>query len=374
MSDMLPLSGTVVLDLSRMLPGAVLARTLIDLGARLIKIEEPQTGDPMRLAPPFADGTGAGFQAFYRGAESVVLDLKSPAGAEALRSLVARADVLVESFRPGTMGRWGLSAEGLQTLNPALTICSLSGFGAEGGVGHDLNLQAFSGLLASLPGEGIPGIQIADVTTGILASSSILAALLLRTRTGRGSRLDQPLASAPLPFLTWAWANASAGGTGVLEHILAGESPSYQVYRCADGERIALGAIEPKFWKALVELLEVPEVASSGMKTGARGTEAIGILAERFARHPRDHWLSLATQRDLPLSAVNDLASAREEPYYRGRTERMTLEGGGQLEAPGPYLEGWPRPLLSPAPALGAHTEAVFREFGLDSQTNPKPY
>jgi crotonobetainyl-CoA:carnitine CoA-transferase CaiB-like acyl-CoA transferase len=372
MSDMLPLSGTVVLDLSRMLPGAVLARTLIDLGARLIKIEEPQTGDPMRLAPPFADGTGAGFQAFYRGAESIVLDLKSPGGAETLRSLTARADVLVESFRPGTMGRWGLAAEALQTLNPALTICSLSGFGAEGGVGHDLNLQAFSGLLAALPGEGIPGIQIADVSTGILASSSILAALLLRARTGRGSRLDQPLASAPLPFLTWAWANASVGGTGVLEHILAGESPSYQVYRCADGERIALGAIEPKFWHTLVELLEVPELASAGMKTGARGAEAIRLLAERFARHPRAHWLALAAQRDLPLSAVNDLASARQEAYYQARTERTPLADGAQLEAPGPYLEGWPRPLLSPAPVLGAHTEAVLREFGLSPQTNPE--
>lgn len=362
---MLPLSGTVVLDLSRMLPGAVLARMLIDLGARVIKIEEPNIGDPMRLAPPLADGTGAGFRAFYRGAESVVLDLKKSEGAEVLRGLASRADVLVESFRPGTMARWGLSAEALQTMNPALTICSLSGFGADGGVGHDLNLQAFSGLLAALPGEGIPGIQIADVTTGILAGSSILAALLLRVRTGRGSRLDQPLASAPLPFLTWAWANASQGGSGVLEHVLAGESPSYQVYRCADGERIALGAIEPKFWQTLVELLEVPELASSGMKTGARGKEAIDILAKRFARHPRAHWLALATQRDLPLSAVNDLASARQEAYYQARTERTPLADGEHLEVPGPYLEGWPRQLLSPAPVLGAHTEAVLGEFGL---------
>lgn len=372
MTDMRPLSGTVVLDLSRMLPGAVLARTLIDLGARLIKIEEPGSGDPMRLAPPFADGTGAGFQAFYRGAESVVLDLKAPAGAEALRSLAARADVLIESFRPGTMARWGLAPEALQALNPALTICALSGFGPEGGVGHDLNLQAFSGLLSTLPGDGIPGIQIADVTTGILASSSILAALLLRARTGRGTRLDQPLASAPLPFLTWAWADASAKGKGVLEHILAGESPSYQVYRCADGERIALGAIEPKFWRELVTLLELPELADAGLSTGKHGAEAIRLLAERFSRHPRPHWLALAAERDLPISAVNDLEAARREPYYQARMERTPLANGGDLETPGPYLEGWPRQLHPPAPPLGAHTEAVLREFGLEPRATPE--
>lgn len=372
MSDMLPLSGTVVLDLSRMLPGAVLARILLDLGARLIKIEDPAGGDPMRQAPPLADGTGAGFQAFYRGAESIQLDLRTPEGAEALKAMASRADVLIESFRPGTMARWGLSMEALQALNPALTTCSLSGFGPEGGVGHDLNLQAFSGLLDVLPGEGIPGIQIADVTTGILASSSIMAALLLRTRNGRGSRLDQPLATAPIPFLTWAWANASAGGTGILEHVLAGESPSYQVYRCQDGGRIALGAIEPKFWRELVRWLDLPELEDAAMRTGRHGAEARRKLAECFAQHPREHWLKLAAERDLPLSAVNDLAQARQEAYYRERMERTPLPGGGQLEAPGPYLEGWPRPLTKPAPALGADTAAVLREFGLPAPARPK--
>ncbi|MNX15890.1 Formyl-coenzyme A transferase [compost metagenome] len=372
MTGMLPLSGTVVLDLSRMLPGAVLARILVDLGARLIKIEEPATGDPMRLAPPFADGTGAGFQAFYRGAESVVLDLKTPEGAEALRQLAARADVLIESFRPGTMARWGLAPEALQTLNPTLTICSLSGFGQEGGVGHDLNLQAFSGLLSALPGEGIPGIQIADITTGILASSSILAALLLRARTQRGSKLDQPLATAPLPFLTWAWANASAGGTGVLEHVLAGESPSYQVYRCADGQRLAMGAIEPKFWRELVTQLELPQLAEAGLAIGPRGAEATRMLAERFAQKPRETWLRLAAERDLPLSAVNDLHGARQETYYQARMEATPLAGGGQLETPGPYLEGWPRQLLKPAPTLGADTATVFKDFGLEPKARPE--
>lgn len=364
MTEMLPLSGTVVLDLSRMLPGAVLARILIDLGARLIKVEDPSGGDPMRLAPPFADGTGAGFQAFYRGAESVALDLSTPEGADALRALALRADVLVESFRPGKMARWGLAPDALQELNPSLTTCSLSGFGTDGGVGHDLNLQAFSGLLAALPAEGIPRIQIADVTTGILASSSILAALLLRARTQRGSKLDQPLATAPLPFLTWAWANAAAGGTGVLEHVLAGESPSYQIYRCSDDERLAVGAIEPKFWRALLEILELPQLAEDGMRTGRRGAEAVRMLAERFAQKPREHWLKLASERDLPLSAVNGTEAARQEPYYRARMEETPLAAGGAIATPGPYLEGWPRQMLSPAPSLGAHTQSVLAEFG----------
>lgn len=363
MNTQLPLTGTLILDLSRMLPGAVLARILIDLGARVIKVEDPAMGDLMRHTPPLADGVGAGFQAFYRGAESVALDLKTPDGREALRMLARHADVLVESFRPGTLARWELSSDALQALNPGLTVCSLSGFGAEGGVAHDLNLQAISGLLAALPGEGVPHVQLADVTTGILASSSILAALLLRARTGRGSRLDQPLASAPLPFLTWAWADASTGNSGVLTHVLGGESPSYRIYACSDGKRLAVGAIEPKFWKELLALLDLPDLVSEGMQTGSRGEEAARKLAARFATQPCDHWLRLAAERDLPVSAVNDLDEARREPYYRARTEATPLPNGGHLETPGPYLEGWPRRDLEPAPKLGADTERVLEEF-----------
>ena len=142
MNSALPLAGTVVLDVSRMLPGAVLARTLVDLGARVVKVEDPRSGDPMRVTPPLVGGTGAGFLAFFRGVESVAIDLKAPAGAAALRKMARHADVLVESFRPGTLERWDLGYDRLAALNPGLVVVSLSSFGSEGEdadrIGHDL--------------------------------------------------------------------------------------------------------------------------------------------------------------------------------------------------------------------------------------------
>ena len=161
-----PLAGITVLDVSRMLPGAVLARSLVDLGARLIKIEDPRVGDLMRLAPPLVGGVGVGYCIYYRGAESVGLDLREPAGVAALRLLASRADVLIESFRPGTMARYGLPIEQLRADNPGLVVCSLPGFIGGAEVGHDLNFTALTGLLRQVTPHGIPALQLADVTAG----------------------------------------------------------------------------------------------------------------------------------------------------------------------------------------------------------------
>ncbi|HEY8378298.1 MAG TPA: CoA transferase [Nannocystis sp.] len=232
--DDLPLAGTVVVDVSRMLPGAVLARCLIDLGARLIKIEDPHTGELLRHTPPLVDGTGAGFHAFFRGAESVGLDLRTPDGAAALRKIAQRADVLVESFRPGTMARYGLPEDQLLAESPRLVLCSLPGFADSSKVGHDLNFTGLTGLLRSLRDEGIVGLQLADVTSGLLACSSILAALLRRARTGRGGRLQQPLLTGPLPFLTWAFAEHGLGHAGAAAGAPLGEGPGEEGQRAGE--------------------------------------------------------------------------------------------------------------------------------------------
>ena len=160
-----------------MLPGAVLARQLIDLGARLIKIEQPGSGDFLRTAPPLVDGVGVGFSILLRGTESVCLDLRNPADAEHIVSLIRHADVLVESFRPGTMERWRIGPDRLRGVNPALVWCSLSGFGRNervaDRVGHDLNFTAMSGLLSVISDDGVPGVQLVDVTSGLLAAVGI---------------------------------------------------------------------------------------------------------------------------------------------------------------------------------------------------------
>lgn len=367
MTASLPLEGTIVLDVSRMLPGAVLARTLVDLGARVIKVEDPHSGDPMRVTPPVVGGIGAGFLAFFRGVESVSLDLKSAAGAAALRRLVRHADVLVESFRPGTLERWDLGYERLASLNPGLVLVSLTSFGTDGPessrIGHDLNFTAVTGLLSELPAGDLPRVQVADVGAGLLAVSATLAALLLRQRTGRGVHVDQPLVSGPLPFLTWAFAELGAGGGGVLDGLLAGRSPSYRTYRCADGTRVALGALEPKFWIALCEMAGIPDHAADGLDTGDSGADAAGRLAAVFGTRPSRDWLELADALGIPLTPVNDLPAARDD--LAPRMERTSLPGGGVMPTPAAFLglPGLRRP-HAPAPALGADTLRVLHEMG----------
>jgi crotonobetainyl-CoA:carnitine CoA-transferase CaiB-like acyl-CoA transferase len=360
-----PLTGTLILDASRMLPGAVLARMLIELGGRLIKIEEPVSGDPLRAAPPFVDGTGSGFDEFYRGAESLCLDLRDARDAACLRKLARSAGVLVESFRPGSMEAWGVGPERLMAANPSLVLCMLSGFGTRGAnaarVGHDLNFVALCGLLGYLPGAGVPRVQIADITAGVLAGSAILAALLVRERTGRGSVVDQPLASGPLPFLAWPMADLAAGGGGLTDPdaLLTGGCPAYRLYTCADGLLLALGALEPKFWVDFVAMLELHGLEGSGLDTGADGRASARQVQERIATQPRQHWLELADKLGLPVTAVNELKDAARDPAL---AEAGLLEG----ETCGPFLPSLGARPTAPAPVLGQHTATLVSEFGLE--------
>ncbi|MEZ4384589.1 MAG: CaiB/BaiF CoA-transferase family protein [Nannocystaceae bacterium] len=364
----LPLDGVVVVDVSRMLPGAVLARMLLDLGARLIKVEDPRTGDLMRYTPPLVDGVGVGFCVYMRGAESVALDLRAPAGAAALRALAAQADVLVESFRPGTLERWGLGLEGLRAANPRLITASLPGYADGDAVGHDLNFVALSGLLDRLQGEAIPAAQLADCTAGSLASSAILAALLRRERAGVGGHITQPLAQGPLQFMTWAWAEQSVGGEAMTRRLLGGSIPSYRTYTCADGLDLAVGCLEPKFWITLCQAIERPELAALGLDWGDAGVAAAAEAAARFAERPRAAWLADLAPLNLPVTAVHDVASAIAEPLFdaSGLVEATPTPSGGSLRAPGPSLPSLGRTPATPAPALGQHTREVLADVGLD--------
>lgn len=362
---MSPLDGLLVLDASRMLPGAVLARMLLELGARLIKIEEPSAGDPLRGAPPLVHGVGAGFAEFLRGAQSLRLDLRELGHAARLRKLARSADVVVESFRPGSLEAWGVGPERLIEANPALVVCRLSGFGASGAnarrVGHDLNVVAASGLVDMLACSGIPRVQVADVTAGLLACSGILSALLVRARTGRGAVIDQPLASGALPLLGWALADEAAGGGGLnaANGLLTGGCPAYRIYSCADGRELALGALEPKFWIGVVRMLGLEGLDGCGLDTGSAGREAARRLRERFASRPRQEWLDEAARRELPVTAVHTLTDAARDPSW---IEGRLVEGSRC----GPFVPSLGRRPSAAAPALGQHDAALAREFGLD--------
>jgi crotonobetainyl-CoA:carnitine CoA-transferase CaiB-like acyl-CoA transferase len=368
-----PLSGLLVVDCSRMLPGAVLARNLIDLGARLIKVED-RGGDMMRHTPPLVGGIGVGFCVYYRGAESLRLDLRTPKGLARLRQLLQRADIFLESFRPGTLERWGLDLGQVQRDRPRLISCSLPGYADDDRrVAHDLNLTGLTGLLGQLPGsrlrygggEDIPRVLIADINTGLLATSSVLAALVGRATTGRGAKLQQPLLSGSLPLVTWPWADRAAGGDGVLETVLAGRVPCYRCYRCADGKLLSVGCLEPKFWQGLCAAIGRPDLASVGLDLGEHGRAAADAVSELFATQPRDQWLASFADKDLPIAAVHDLDDARSEPIIAssGLLEHTPMPGGGQLTVPGPALPSIGHTPSRPAPKLGEHDEAILREL-----------
>ena len=364
----LPLEGTLVLDVSRLLPGGILARQLLDLGARLIKIEEPGTGDPMRMVPPLVGGVGIGFATLLRGAESVCLDLTTSEGQEQLRRLASNADVLVESFRPGTMAGWGLGYDELAEANPRLVWCSLSSFGRAEAVrnrlAHDLNLIALTGALDAM-GPDQPRLQLADVGAGMLAASSILAALLRRERSGRGARVDQPLITGSLPFVTWRWAEAAAGREQVVDLLLGGACPCYRTYRCGGGDLIAVSALEPKFWLGFVSMLGVEDIDSAGFAMGKEGEAVVTRVEEILARHGCDHWLALAEKRGLPLSAVYSTGEAAHEPVFAdaGLIEKLSTPDGETVEGVGPWMPDVGRTPVGPAPELGEHTDTVLGEI-----------
>jgi crotonobetainyl-CoA:carnitine CoA-transferase CaiB-like acyl-CoA transferase len=268
--------------------------------------------------------------------------------------------VVVESYRPGTVERWDLGEERLRATNPGLVWCSLSAFGRDGGdrIGHDLNFVAASGALEMLGGD-VPGLQLADVGAGLLAATSILAALLERGRTGRGRRIDQPLAGGVAPFMVWAWVEDAAGAEGdrPVRSLLNGGCPAYRLYGCSDGAQLAVAALEPKLWLALVNALGLPELAGAGLDVGADGEAAAARLASRFAERPRDAWIADPAFAGLPMSPVHGVAAARREP---------TLELAGVIRdgRPAPWISSFSPAAGGRAPQLGADTESIRAEVG----------
>src|SRR5262245_14455405 len=210
-----PLAGLFVVDLTRHLPGPLAARLLADLGARVVKVEEPREGDPVRAAAPLVEGKSPLAAVLLAGVESVALDLKQPAAVEILRGLLARADVLLESFRPGTLDRLGLAPTILRERYPRLVVCSISGWGQEGPyaprAGHDITYQAIGGALAST--ASTPPLPVADVVGAWSAVTSVLAALLARERGGPdagGAWIDQALLDAAVHANVTGWAAETA--------------------------------------------------------------------------------------------------------------------------------------------------------------------
>lgn len=365
------------MDLTRLLPGDLATQLLADLGAEVIKVEEPQVGDYMRHLGPMVDGMGYPFLLLNQGKKSVAVDLKTEAGQDLVHRLVPSADLVVEQFRPGVAARLGVDYERLRPLREDIVYCSFSGFGREGPYrdrpAHDLNFYALSGGL-HMTGRGdrpsLPGVPVADVAAGYLAAFAMVAALLHRERTGEGSHLDLAIFDA-LPHLNVLNLAEVFGGRdpGPGDTFPTGLFPFYEVYETADGRFLTLGALEEKFWHRLCGVLGRPEWKEHHLATGRKAEELREALSEAFRGRSLDEWSQRLTAADVPHAAVLRPAEVPEDRHVRARNLIGTLNWEGRrvstLAHPVRWGEGAIR-RRGPPPRLGAHTESVLREAGVE--------
>jgi crotonobetainyl-CoA:carnitine CoA-transferase CaiB-like acyl-CoA transferase len=372
----LPLAGIRVLDLSRLLPGPYATLVLADLGADVVKVEDPAGGDYVRWMPPLAGQQSGYFHALNRNKRSLALDLRRPGGPEALRRLAARADVLVESFRPGVMDRLGVGWEALSRENPRLVFCSISGYGQTGPyrlrAGHDLDYVALAGVLAlnGAPDAPLPlAVQVADVAGGAWpAVAGILAALFRRSATGRGAHVDVAMVEGALGMLALQQGAADARGEPLRRgaEMLNGGWACYGVYRTRDGRFVALGALEPKFFEAFCAAVGRPELVERQYDDGGRGARA--ELEAIFAGRTRDEWGEFAAAHDVCLMPVLEGDEPRHDPQLAGRGNFLEIEtpweGRAMRSLASPVRVSGSEPPRRPAPALGADTDRVLAEAG----------
>lgn len=376
-----PLDGLTVLDLTRLLPGGYCTMLLADMGADVLKIEEPVRGDYMRWNPPLYETQSAYFVALCRNKRSMKLNLKDTRGRDILQRLVEDADVLIESFRPGVMARLGLGYDDLQAVNPRLIYCSMTGFGQDGPrrdeVGHDLNYVGIGGMLGlGGPCDGapqLPSVQVADLAGGALnAAVGILAALRHRDRTGAGQYIDIAMLDGVVSWLSIHAAKAFATGEAPVRggERLTGGWPCYQIYECADGAYVTLGALEPKFWANFCTAVGRPEWESRQLDTAPEGL--VTEVRALFRTKPAHAWLEQLAPYDICFGPVHDIAGVCADPQVRARgmvfeAESPTEGRVTQLGVPIKFSETPCDAWRYPPPGFGEHTAAVLHDLGYDA-------
>jgi len=374
-----PLEGLRVLDLTRLQPGNYATMVMGDLGADVVKVEEPGRGDYVRWTPPMLAEYSAAHAVLNRNKRSVSLNLKSPKGVELLLKLAADADVLIESFRPGVLDRLGAGYNTLKGINPGLIYAAITGYGQDGplrdSVGHDINYIAVSGTLASTgQADGppvLPSVQIADLSGAMMAVIGVLAALWRRNNGGEGEFIDVSMLDVSLSWLALHLAPWLAGGPSLERGrgYLNGGYPFYRVYECGDGKFISVGALEPQFWKALCEATGMEEFIPEQMAAPDRLAEIHAAFEKTFASKSRDEWMQALAGVEACVAPVNDFDEMRNDPQVnaRGMIDSQEIPGYGafaQLGIP-VALANNPGTLRRAAPGLGEHNEEIYGEVGL---------
>jgi crotonobetainyl-CoA:carnitine CoA-transferase CaiB-like acyl-CoA transferase len=380
---MAPLDGIMVLDLTRVLSGPYCTMLLADMGARVVKIEQPGKGDDTRAwGPPFLEGESAYFLSINRNKESITLDFKHPDGRALLDGLVARADVLVENFRPGTLAKLGLDYRTLASRHQRLVYCSVSGFGQTGPrtkePGYDAVMQGEGGLM-SITGstDGPPyrlGVAIADIVSGMFAAYGVAMALLARERTGKGQEVDVAMLDAVTALLTYQAGNFFASGQ--VPTRLGNRHPSivpYETFAASDGDFV-LAVGNDDQWQRFCAVAELPDdrrFATNRQRVTAYD-ELRPFVADRLRTKPRQHWIERLNAAGVPCGSVRNLQELFDDPQLEAREMIARVEHAtiGQLRTLGVNvkLSATPGGVRSAPPTLGQHTDAVLRnDLGLSA-------
>lgn len=367
------LQGVTVLDLASVGPAARTSRWLADYGARVVKVGPPPKQSGVQIVPPFYAYSG------HRGMERVLLDLKSDAGRAAFLRLAAKADVVIESFRPGVMDRLGLGDAAVRAVNPAIVYCSTSGYGQTGPrsqwAGHDLNYLAVGGYLdcsgrASDGGPALPGATIGDAAGGgMQAVIAILAALVQRAATGEGAYLDVSVADGVVALMSLYIDEYFATGEipGPRHNILTGRYACYDVYRCSDDRWIAVGAIEPHFYANLCRALGCEQWLAH--QTDDAVQDAIRAdFAAAIATRTRDDWVAQLGPADTCVSEVASVPELVHDAHLRARNVfvEATAAAHGDFEQVGWVFAGMDREQPGPVvrDATITDTDALLEEVG----------
>ncbi|MBM4338400.1 MAG: CoA transferase [Deltaproteobacteria bacterium] len=374
-----PLTGLKMLDLSRLLPGPYCTLLLADLGMEVLKVEDPEQGDYMRMMGSIRKNNGAYFLALNRNKKSMILNLKVEEGRRIFYKLIETYDIVLEGFRPGVMDRLGIGYQELKKRNPGVILCSLSGYGQDGPYrdrsGHDINYIGLGGILeltgTKETGPLIPGVQIADIGAGaLMAVLAILAAAVHRQKTGEGQHLDVAMHDGVL-----SWLSIHAGQYLADQKLpirgemhLSGRYACYQVYPTKDGRYMSLGALEPKFWKNFCKAVGKDGLIPKQFIEGEERSRIIEEIKTLFMSKTQKEWTDFLKEVDACCEPILTLDEVFQHSHVLHR--KMLIEYDhpveGRVQQVGNPIKSSLFPFTTPAPSpeWGEHTLEVLKGIG----------